>query len=99
MVGANNADNKLTPEAAQKRLNTSKGLRTAGQAIFLVLTLSWVLLVANAFRKTVARHLDARAKRACIIFIAIGFFLIVRGVFGVLQAAVYSVSSRISGMS
>lgn len=91
MVAANDSE-KYTPEQAQKRLNTSKGLRAAGQAIFLVLTLGWVLLVANAYRKTVARRLGSRAKRACIVLSVIGFFLIARGVFGVLQAAIWSVS-------
>lgn len=91
MVGANNADNNLTPEQAKKRMDTSKGLRTAGQAIFFALTCLWVLLVCNTFIKTVRRRLDTKARVACIMFSVIGAFLIARGLFGILQAAIYSV--------
>jgi hypothetical protein len=92
MVGAMDPAEGMTPEKVKQRLDMAKGFRTAGQAVFLILTVVWVLFVANAYRKTLAARLSNRARTACYVFSVIGLFLMVRGVFGVLQSAIWKLS-------
>ncbi|BEI87624.1 uncharacterized protein CcaverHIS019_0103420 [Cutaneotrichosporon cavernicola] len=93
MVAAMNPEaNHLTAKQAADRLNLAKGFRTAGQAVFLTLTCVWVLFVLNALRKTVAARLSRRKHIACAVFGTIGVFLIIRGVFGVLQSVIWKLS-------
>lgn len=93
MVAAMNPEeNHLTAAQAAQRLNMAKGFRTAGSAVFLALTCVWVAFVANAFRKTVRAGLSNRARTACLAFSVIGFFLVTRGVFGLLQSAIWKLS-------
>ncbi len=94
MVGAMDPQTEgMTPEKAKQRLDMAKGFRTAGQAVFLILTVLWVLFVGNAYRKTLAARLSNRARTACYLFGLIGLFRMVRGVFGVLQSAIWKLSS------
>lgn len=66
-------------DAERKQVRISKGLRTAGQALFLSLTIIILLLGLNAFRKErVRNHFNVTIILACP-------FLIVRGVFGILS--------------
>ncbi|GMK59519.1 hypothetical protein CspeluHIS016_0801250 [Cutaneotrichosporon spelunceum] len=84
--------NNLSQDKAAELANTAKGLRTAGQAIFLIITCVWLLFVLNATRKTVAARLPRISKLACAVFIVIGLFLLIRGIFGVLQSVVWRLS-------
>lgn len=89
MMTSANSDSSLTPAQVHQKLNTAKALRTTGQAIFLVLTVLFNILAANAFRK----GMRARVSTAtCKIFTAVGLLLLARGIFGVLQAVVTNLS-------
>lgn len=95
MAGLNDRSRELDAADYNNRLNVSKGLRTAGQAVFLALTLVFVALYVNAARK--GRGIKHAAERtmsrtALAIFGCVGGMLLVRGIFGVLQAAVTSLS-------
>lgn len=83
----------LTPEQIQAKLNhkldVSKALRTTGQAIFLALTVIFGVFVLHTLRRG-QRH--GGITKTIILFIIVAIMLHVRGIFGVLQAAVYSVS-------
>ncbi|EKD02082.1 hypothetical protein A1Q2_03634 [Trichosporon asahii var. asahii CBS 8904] len=95
MAGLNDKSKQLDPDDYNNRLNVSKGLRTAGQAVFLALTVLFILLYINAARKGRGlKHSSERtmSKTALAIFGVVGGMLLVRGIFGVLQAAVYSLS-------
>jgi len=91
MVNANAKD--LTPEQLAHKMNISKALRTTGQAIFLALTVLFGLLVlrlARRLRRTTPTPLYSG--RVLSMFGLVAIMLAVRGIFGVLQAADYSVS-------
>lgn len=95
MAGINDKSKNLDQNEINNRINTSKGLRTAGQAVFLALTVLFVLLYVNAARKGRGwKHTTERtmSRTALVIFGGVGFMLTARGVFGVLQAAVYKLS-------
>ncbi|RSH83411.1 uncharacterized protein EHS24_007095 [Apiotrichum porosum] len=88
MAGANNSTD-LTEAQIQNMLNTAKGLRTAGQAIFLVLTVVWILLQANTYARTSKAGLSTATNK---LFTVVGALLLARGVFGLLQALISSLS-------
>lgn len=70
---------------------TAKILRSVGSAIFLAVAILFNLCTW----KTVASSKNSSAKThpTLVILVVVGLFLIVRGVFGLLQSALYSVSS------
>lgn len=85
----------LDQKEIDSKKTTSKALRTTGQAIFFVLTLVWVIFLANTVRKIRnKRNVTPRAKSVITLFSLVGLMLTVRGIFGVLQACVTSVSAR-----
>lgn len=95
MAGLNDKSRALDPDDYANRLNVSKGLRTAGQAVFLALTVLFVLLLTNAARKGRGlKHASERTMSAAAlaIFSTVGAMLLVRGIFGVLQAAITDLS-------
>ncbi|WOO86341.1 uncharacterized protein LOC62_07G009822 [Vanrija pseudolonga] len=83
----------LTPEQIQAKINhkldVSKALRTTGQAIFLALTVIFGVFVLHTLRRG-QRH--GGITKTIILFVIVAIMLHVRGIFGVLQAAVYSLS-------
>ncbi|KAM9902786.1 hypothetical protein OXX69_008176 [Metschnikowia pulcherrima] len=66
-------------ESYQSTINTAKGLRTAGQVIFLLMTIISIALNAYVFMKERIRN-----RTTTSVMIA-GPFLIVRGIFGILS--------------
>ncbi|TXT04794.1 hypothetical protein VHUM_04062 [Vanrija humicola] len=71
------------------KLSVSKGLRSAGQAVFLVLTVLYGVLILHTLRRG-QRH--GGITKTILLFVIVAIMLHVRGIFGVLQAAVYSLS-------
>lgn len=87
MAGLNDKSKQLDADDYNNRVNVSKGLRTAGQAVFLALTVVFVALLTNAARKGRGlKHSTERtmSKTAIAIFSTVGAMLLVRGIFGVL---------------
>lgn len=84
-----------TEKQIEQTKTTSKALRTTGQAIFFCLTVVWVLFLANTVRRLHQRgNVTARARAAIALFSVVAVMLCVRGIFGILQAAISSVSRR-----
>lgn len=65
-------------DAEKSKVNTSKGLRTAGQAVFLLMTITVFLVSARAYKvEHVRNHFNKTVLASCP-------FLMVRGLFGIL---------------
>lgn len=92
MAGAQS--NNLSPSDLQKKMNISKGLRTTGSAIFLALTCLFIVLLGRLSIKVHSTHPAPKyATVAMLFFAVVAVMLFTRGLFGVLQAAIYNVST------
>lgn len=90
LAGLYDPSKNLSQSEIDHRLNVAKGLRTAGQSIFFACTVCYaVCLVITA--KKFRRH-DSVIPATLFLFGVVAFFLHIRGIFGVLQSAIYSVS-------
>ncbi|KAF7307917.1 hypothetical protein MKEN_01152500 [Mycena kentingensis (nom. inval.)] len=94
------ADFTSTDPAAQadttRRLNISKAARTAGQAVFLACNATLLIIILVTMRRN-RRDGDSRNRKGTVhptlVLLLVAWFpLIVRGIFGVLQAAVWDLS-------
>jgi hypothetical protein len=96
LAGADYSDPNL-PDT-KRRLQISKITRTAGQSVFLAGNAALLIIILVTIRNN-RRDGDSRRKKGTVhptlwlLFIA-WFPLIVRGIFGILQAAVFSVRLR-----
>ncbi|KAJ7262036.1 hypothetical protein C8J57DRAFT_1232166 [Mycena rebaudengoi] len=84
----------ITPDLL-RRLNVSKISRTVGQSLFLAcntLLLGVILTMRNNRRNGDARGKTGSVHPTLILLLIVWFPLIVRGVFGVLQSAVFEFS-------
>ncbi|KAJ7804111.1 hypothetical protein B0H14DRAFT_2527464 [Mycena olivaceomarginata] len=94
LAGADYSDPNL-PDT-KRRLQISKITRTAGQSVFLAGNAALLIIILVTMRNN-RRDGDSRRKKGTVhptlwlLFIA-WFPLIVRGIFGILQAAVFSLS-------
>lgn len=90
-----NSDNlsELSQSEIDNKKTISKVLRTLGQSIFFALTVIWVAFLANTAIKVQRRRgIISGAKTVLGLFTIVGFMLCTRGMFGILQAAIESVS-------
>ena len=66
-------------------------LRTTGSAVFFAMTVLFALCLVKT--QLEAGRLGSRLHFGLVALYLVAFFLHVRGIFGVLQAAIYNVSS------
>lgn len=79
---------------------TAKILRSVGSAIFLLVTLFYNVCVLKTYLTQRRARKGLSTHPSLVILAIVGLFLIVRGTFGLLQAAVWSVSHvRLSKIS
>ncbi|KAL1404837.1 hypothetical protein Q8F55_008447 [Vanrija albida] len=83
----------MSPEEIQKKMDDtlfiSKALRTTGQAVFLALTVVFGVFILHTLRRG-QRH--GGITWTILIFVFVALMMLVRGLFGVLQAGIYSLS-------
>ncbi|KAH8824712.1 hypothetical protein DL96DRAFT_1614795 [Flagelloscypha sp. PMI_526] len=97
LIFANAAIDYTQPDSAdtKARMNVSKIARTAGQSVFLACNFILLFSIVHTIRKD-KRELktkgEGRIHPTLILLLVTWFPLIVRGVFGVLQSAVWGLS-------
>ena len=91
LASVSDSSKNLTQAQIDKRLDIAKGLRTTGQSMFFAVTVLFAVCIVMTARK-VLRH-GSRLQGTLISFTAATVFLHLRGIFGVLQSAIYGVSA------
>lgn len=101
LSGTLDSDTGLASPDKQGQANAAKGMRVAGSVVFYIMTsIFYGCLVHVIYTKGRRRSSSSSSYSSCLgihptlaILIVVSCFLFVRGIFGVLQAAVDSVSS------
>lgn len=76
-----------TPEL-DARMPTAKGLRTAGQAVFLAINAFLLYCICNVIRQSRRENPSKRTHATLLVLLAVWPFLFVRGLYGVLAGLV-----------
>ncbi|TFK34401.1 hypothetical protein BDQ12DRAFT_669466 [Crucibulum laeve] len=93
LAGADFTD--VNGKDTQNRLNISKITRTTGQSVFLACNFILLLAILATIRNERRRNRNGKSSKthSTLILLLVAWFpLIVRGIFGVLQSAVWSLS-------
>lgn len=90
LAGATDSSQNLTQEQIDEKFNISKILRTTGQSIFFAITIAYVFALIATTRMVSQRGWGFQWTIALFAFAS--FWLHIRGIFGVLQSAIYSLS-------
>jgi membrane-associated HD superfamily phosphohydrolase len=75
-------------ETFNKNMPTAKGLRAAGQAMFLTINVFLLFCIFNVIQQSKREHPEKRIHPTLIILLATWPFLFVRGLYGLLSALV-----------
>lgn len=90
LAGTTEGSDKTAGEM-DRAMHISKMLRTTGSAIFFAMTVLFAFCLVKT--QSEAKRLSLKLHFALVALYLVAFFLHVRGIFGVLQAAIYKVSS------